>query len=286
MFNWDEFRNGKVAVNCDTEEKAKEFLKECYERKLKWFDGSLDTCWKINKENTCYEYIGKLVYCSKSHYEEKEEGYKIIKWESENMKFKVGDKIRAIDDRYTFTNKENGFIGEVVELIDETSPIEYKDLMVKELDGSLTYKVNSRHFELIEPQTEFTFQEVIARNIPGTYVNKGCERIESVEIDEDGSLTIKADFSGLNELGLGLGVDETIKFKLQEPKKMYVLYGIEHQENGKIYFFRSRQNRVILDTALVICDTSKGKSYGRAVQRVEKELTESEYKQYKECWRA
>lgn len=290
MFNWDEFKNKKVAVNCDTEEKAREFIKECYKRGLKWsVPTEKHTMFDWYKKDTCYEYEideNRLMFADKKFY--KSNGYKIIKWESENMKFKIGDKVRAIDDRYSVTNKKNGFIGEVIELIDETLIAEHVDLAVKELGSQITWKVNSRHFELIERQTEFTFKEVIARNIPGVYVNCNDDmaRVQSIEIHEDGDFSINAEFKGLKEINLGLGINHNLKFKLQEPKKKYVLYGIEHQENGKIYFFRSKEDKVIPDTSFVICNTSKGKSYGRAVQRIEKELTESEYKQYKECWRA
>lgn len=39
MFNWEEFENGKTAVYCDTEEKAKDFLRECDKHNLKWVSG-------------------------------------------------------------------------------------------------------------------------------------------------------------------------------------------------------------------------------------------------------
>lgn len=42
-FDWDAFKAGKVAVHCDTEEKAKAFLKECEEHELKWWTSS-DIC--------------------------------------------------------------------------------------------------------------------------------------------------------------------------------------------------------------------------------------------------
>ena len=200
--------------------------------------------------------------------------------------FKVGDKVRAIDNKYGRTNKNLEFVGVVTE-VSESVRVETVSNLKKDEIGK-EYVVESRHFELVEEPTEFTFQEVIARNIPGVYVNCNDDmaRVQSIEINEDGDLTINAVFTGLKELNLGLGIYNQLKFKLQEPKKMYVLYGIEHQESGKIYFFRSKEDKVIPDGSFVICNTKYGNNYGRTVQRVEKELTESEYKQYKECWRA
>lgn len=161
--------------------------------------------------------------------------------------------------------------------------------------GSKEYFQN-KHTNIIEweSQTEFTFQEVVIRNIPGVYVNcsDDGERIKSIEIWNNGDFKINGDFRGLDVFGCPLGIDKSLKFRLQEPKKQCVLYGIEHKEDGKIYYFRNKGNfrnkgaKVIPDGSFVVCDTSQGKSYGRAVQRIEKELTEEEYLNYKECWRA
>lgn len=35
-FNWNEFRNNKMAVHCKTEEEAKDFIKVAYENDCKW----------------------------------------------------------------------------------------------------------------------------------------------------------------------------------------------------------------------------------------------------------
>ena len=42
-FNWEDFKNGKIAVHCDTEEKAKDFLKECEKQEIKWVCGDKAT---------------------------------------------------------------------------------------------------------------------------------------------------------------------------------------------------------------------------------------------------
>ncbi|MBO0575120.1 hypothetical protein EXQ42_09590 [Clostridium botulinum] len=86
-FDWERFKNNKFVVLCDTEEKAKDFLKECDKRGLSWSGGKpvenhiyykdYDTCYTYNFNNCEH-----LQYSSKSFY--LDNGYKIIEWEIEN----------------------------------------------------------------------------------------------------------------------------------------------------------------------------------------------------------
>ena len=91
MFDWDRFKNGEIAVHCDTEEKAKDFLKECEKRDIGWSSGKKanhNTNWDSYKIDTCYScYIlreRELGYGSKHFF--KKEGLEIIKWEIDEMK--------------------------------------------------------------------------------------------------------------------------------------------------------------------------------------------------------
>ncbi len=278
-FNWDEFRNGKVAVNCDTEEKAREFIKECHERGMKWFFSTVnETEWSKYKESTCYSYSlnsEDLKFGHKSKFEAVD--YKIIKWESENMKFKVGDKVVKSDgSKWINADKYKTILSSGI----------YNDRAKYRLSNSDVFWFDGELELYKESQTEFTFQEVVARNIPGVYENCNDDgaRVKSVEINEHGSFTINADFSGLIELDLGLGINENLKFKLQESKKIATIYRVEHKKDGKKYDFISSQR--LQKEMFVVCDTSQGKSYGRIVDIETRELTEEEIKQYKECWRA
>lgn len=53
-------RSGIVGYHCSTEQSAKEFIKECYNKGIRWQYANSngltdkDTCWEIYKENTCY----------------------------------------------------------------------------------------------------------------------------------------------------------------------------------------------------------------------------------------
>lgn len=217
-FDWDKFKNEKIAVNCRTEEAAKEFIEECYIRGLKRMNGSRNiTFYNCYKEETAY----------------------------------------------TFNFKGTGFI-------------EY----------AYTHWYKKEGYEIVEyeKQTEFTFQEVIARNIPGVYVctDKGL-RIEYVVINENGGVSIKANYSNL--INSTLGIPGYARFKLREPKKQYTLFEIVHAVGGKHYTFRASGNENLKPRDFVICDTSMGKTFGRVAGSITKELTEKEYMEYKECWR-
>ena len=77
VFDWDAFKQGKIAVHCDTEEKAKAFLKECHDRGLTWCDGESllsKSIWDVYHGETCY--TSGVTFSPKSHFEE--EGYTII----------------------------------------------------------------------------------------------------------------------------------------------------------------------------------------------------------------
>lgn len=72
--NFEKFKNGKLAVNCTTEEQAKEFVKWCFDNDFKWaFGFSNDvTYFNYYGKKTCYRYIysGILVYSSKESNQE------------------------------------------------------------------------------------------------------------------------------------------------------------------------------------------------------------------------
>ncbi|MGN1029754.1 MAG: hypothetical protein ACI4P7_06635 [Bacilli bacterium] len=88
-FNWEEFKRGNIAVHCDTEEKAKDFLKECDTKGIKFKVRNRTTegtnSWKWYKEQTIYCINNnKLLYSS--YLERRAIGYKIIEWEIDTMK--------------------------------------------------------------------------------------------------------------------------------------------------------------------------------------------------------
>lgn len=84
-FNWDEFKNGNVAVWCKTEEQAKDFIEESFTMNLTWeYNEYVDmkgTRFCIYHEKTCYIYDVNnncLRYDSIEYF--KKMNYKIIEW--------------------------------------------------------------------------------------------------------------------------------------------------------------------------------------------------------------
>lgn len=91
-FNWNKFVSGKVAVSCDTKEKAEDFINKCKEKGFTWCGGAklLDSHhWDWYRELLCYSYHHyddvRLSYKSGLTHSSvewfREENYKIIKWE-------------------------------------------------------------------------------------------------------------------------------------------------------------------------------------------------------------
>lgn len=228
-FDWDKFKNEKIAVNCRTEEAAKEFIEECYKRGLKWKNSLRNaTFHNIYEEQTAYVFnysgFNSLEYASAPWYEKN--GYKIVEYTSEKK------------------------------------------------------------------QTEFTFQEVIASIKPGElYVE--CVKNEpfqvTVSINSAGRIALncfKDERPYMLTPSNGFSISKDTKFELYEKVNKYTLFEIVHAVGGKHYTFRASDNENLKPRDFVICDTSMGKTFGRVAGTFTKELTEKEYMEYKECWRA
>ena len=62
-FNWESFRNGKIAVHCKAEEEAKEFIKECYKHGIKWgYSDENTTHWDEVRGTIYYECDNEYIY--------------------------------------------------------------------------------------------------------------------------------------------------------------------------------------------------------------------------------
>lgn len=80
-FNWDEFKNkdNKIAVNCKTEEEAKDFCRQMRGQGMKWRNGKSylkNTNYDMFNERTCY--YGDGEYSSLDF--AKNHNYKILEW--------------------------------------------------------------------------------------------------------------------------------------------------------------------------------------------------------------
>lgn len=212
-------------------------------------------------------------------------------------KFKVGDKVKIIDAGYSYTTFDsmadkltslsngkayrwehgfaspnyremNGMIGEIVALYDKYALV---NLTFHWTKRSIIFD-NSETALLLLKQEEFTFEEVIARIKEGEVYETTSNLFRAKKIMRNGWISIEFDGDS-NKLGF------PGKYRLVPQKKEYQLYEVEHQEDGKRYLFRSDLDHTLDD--MVVCDTCQGKSYGKMVKVVTKELTEEEYKAYK-----
>lgn len=79
IIDLEEFKNNKIVINCDTEEKANDLLEYLDEQGIIWRVGDRLTennYWEDYKELTCYNYENVLTYGSKYTYK-----HNIIEWE-------------------------------------------------------------------------------------------------------------------------------------------------------------------------------------------------------------
>lgn len=78
-FNWDEFKEGKFAVHCKTEEEAKDFCRQMYKHGMVWGSGnSYLSCthYEEYKDKTCCG--GQGGYQSYDYFEKYR--YEILEW--------------------------------------------------------------------------------------------------------------------------------------------------------------------------------------------------------------
>ena len=100
-FNWDEFKNkyNKIAVNCKTEEEAKDFCKQMYKHGMEWASGGSYlsyTHYGIYRDKTCYD--GDGGYQSYDYFEKCE--YRILEWSD------------YMDKEFTKADLEDGMVVE------------------------------------------------------------------------------------------------------------------------------------------------------------------------------
>lgn len=78
-FDWDKFKNEKIAVHCKTEEEAKDFCRKMHEQGMRWGDGDSyfnEFYWNSYRGEICY--TGHGSYSFYSFY--KKNNYTILEW--------------------------------------------------------------------------------------------------------------------------------------------------------------------------------------------------------------
>lgn len=155
-FNWDDFKNKKIVVKCNTEEKAKDFLKECEKQGLEWFDGKATSRFYYY-DGICYvyKYDGNdyIQYSSEGFYSIN--GYEVIEWEINKMHY---DREYTIQELFNFKEEtkfkaDNGI----------SYYIKDDDLFKEngEKTDNTIYRILHMKFKLIEKDRKVSFEEAI-----------------------------------------------------------------------------------------------------------------------------
>lgn len=146
-------------------------------------------------------------------------------------------------------------------------------------DNGDTCEYYKDRFQKVE---EFTFQEAIKRNVPGTYTNKDREsfKIKKFTIQQDGVICLHGAFAGM------LVIPEYIKFRYEEEKIRTKIIKVEHYKAGKRYaYIEGNDNESIKINEMVECTCTPGRQYGKCVNIVYKDLTPKQISLYKKCYK-
>ena len=80
-FNWEEFKNKKMVVNCKNEEEVNNFLKECELNKIKVRSYVKEFSYKTYNSDVCYRCRdNELYYADRNFYNNNYMKYNIISW--------------------------------------------------------------------------------------------------------------------------------------------------------------------------------------------------------------
>ena len=147
-----------VAIHCDTEEKANEFLALADSFGYKWVNKRElinYSQWEIYKEKTCYEVTKQgLMFSDKNYF--KVNGYQFIEYQLQ-PKFKLGDKVRVNNT----STAVNGKIG-VVESVSSSSPMLYTVEITDDYSSGFWYLYETQLEKVKEPiDKEETIDDII-----------------------------------------------------------------------------------------------------------------------------
>jgi len=158
--HWDDFKQGKLAVNCRTEDSANEFLKYCHNKGLKWGSGAslLElNYWHNYESKMCYSHHNGMTKENVDYYQKEE--YIITEFNGLNINY-IGKRVKIINlDGIA----DNNMYFKINEYIDSTGKIikdyksgrrfvlKYDDKLLQMIDqsnGNLCFKIEN--IEILE----------------------------------------------------------------------------------------------------------------------------------------
>lgn len=107
---WERFKNEKIAVSCQTEDEARDFVIQCYGNRIEWFNSTYDSKYDVNTtdykkyENVIYYRIffdpaNKISFVDVNMNYCREHNYKIIPFSEINKPIKEENKMSDFNYR-------------------------------------------------------------------------------------------------------------------------------------------------------------------------------------------
>lgn len=98
-FDWKGFKQGKFGVHCDTEDKARMFLRECGEKGIRWF---------CSKENVADRFLYGFSERTCYFIPENEKGIiqRDVNYHDPHLKYSPPSTVREVKKIADYTNKE------------------------------------------------------------------------------------------------------------------------------------------------------------------------------------
>lgn len=202
---WERFKNEKIAVNCQTEDEAKDFVKQCYDNGIEWFNPSCisnndydlnTTCHGRYKHQTCYKIlfdnrlsftVASMNYCEVYN-------YTIIPFSEINKPIKEENKVQIKPNEYTYRGQAFSDVEEYAKYILKCKE-EDRVKAEKERQDKLKAEELKRENEVIKAYNEYT-----------KTCNEAKEKYEKIaeQYEKDyGKFTLRL-YPSLNELFNGL----------------------------------------------------------------------------------
>ena len=79
-FNWEEFKNKKIVVNCKNEEEVNNFIKECELNKIKVRSYTREFSYETYHSDVCYRCEDNDLYYADRSFYNNNYGYDIVRW--------------------------------------------------------------------------------------------------------------------------------------------------------------------------------------------------------------
>ena len=172
---WERFKNKKIAVHCKTEDEAKDFVKQCYENRIEWFNSIYDSNYNVNTtdyknyENGIYyriffDFQNKISFTDENMNYCRNNNYTIIPFSEINKSIKEENKMQIKPNEYPYRGNEYTYRGQVF-----TDVVEYAKYILKCVDEDRVKAEKERQDKLKAEKTkrteELEKEKIICENI-------------------------------------------------------------------------------------------------------------------------